>query len=144
MVDIIIKQPGSPPSSAVLQSGAYLIGSDPSCQICVPRPEISGRHAQLVVNANNILLTDLGSRNGTYVDGKHITPHHAVVMPFTAQVQIGKISLSFQAKNAAVSENNSNNSASAAANSAAAAGNEPPREDFRDRKSTRLNSSHSV
>ena len=96
MVEVIIKQPGAAPSSAALPDGAYLIGSDSHCQICVPRPEISGRHAQLVINSNNVLVTDLGSRNGTFVDGKHIAPHHAVIVAFSSQIQIGKMVLSFQ------------------------------------------------
>ena len=98
MVDITIKHPGMQPSCATLQPGAYLIGSDKACQISIDRPEISAKHAQLVVNSNNILLTDLGSRNGTFVDGKHITPHHAVVVEFSSQVQIGKLVLSFARK----------------------------------------------
>ena len=96
MVEITIRQPGCPPSSASLQEGAYLIGSDSSCQICVDRPEISARHAQLVINAANVLITDLGSSNGTFADGKRITPHRAVAVPFTSQIQIGKLLLTFR------------------------------------------------
>ncbi len=50
-----------------------VIGRDPSCDRVLPHPEISRRHARLVRTAAGLTLEDLGSTNGTFVNGTRIT-----------------------------------------------------------------------
>ena len=69
MVEIIIRQPGAPDSSAKLAPGAYLFGSGRDCHIRLRRPEISGRHAQFIVRDREVTVMDLGSSNGTSIEG---------------------------------------------------------------------------
>lgn len=38
---------------------------------------ISGYHAEIVTGPSGVLLTDLNSRNGTFVDGRRLEPHKA-------------------------------------------------------------------
>ncbi|HEY5944485.1 MAG TPA: sigma 54-interacting transcriptional regulator [Kofleriaceae bacterium] len=45
------------------------IGSDATAQVCVPDPHVSRRHAEIVCANGTVILRDLQSRNGTYVDG---------------------------------------------------------------------------
>jgi len=52
---------GSPPR-------VYL-GQATSCEIRVEDPRVSRRHAAIDLCGTHVLLTDLGSRNGTYVNG---------------------------------------------------------------------------
>ena len=49
-----------------------LVGSSPVCTVRVTDPEISRRHAALAVGAENVQLIDLGSTNGTTVNGVHV------------------------------------------------------------------------
>jgi serine phosphatase RsbU (regulator of sigma subunit) len=50
-----------------------LIGREPSCDICLPHPGVSRRHAQLQATEHGRwLLQDLSSRNHVYVDNKPI------------------------------------------------------------------------
>lgn len=49
--------------------GEYLIGRDDEADICIPDLSISKRHARLVVDWESVCLQDLGSGNGTYVEG---------------------------------------------------------------------------
>lgn len=49
------------------------IGRDPACDVSLPFPMISWRHARLTRSAPNIYVEDLNSRNGTYLDGIRIT-----------------------------------------------------------------------
>ncbi len=52
------------------------IGRDGDCGICLPQENVSRRHARLERDEhNNVLLRDLDSTNGTYVDGVRITRH---------------------------------------------------------------------
>lgn len=55
-----------------LHPAEYSIGSDPNCAICVSHNGISRQHARLIYEPDNILIEDLGSTNGTYVDGVRI------------------------------------------------------------------------
>ena len=91
MLELEIRQPGSPVAVAQLPPGAYLIGSGADCHIRLPRPEISTRHAQLIVRENRILVMDLGSRNGTETAAKGVLyPNQPSEVPFGSEIRIGK------------------------------------------------------
>jgi serine phosphatase RsbU (regulator of sigma subunit) len=54
-----------------LDRARLLIGREPSCDICLPHPGVSRRHAQLqATEQGRWLLQDLSSRNHVYVDDK--------------------------------------------------------------------------
>jgi len=50
----------------------WIIGSSPDCDVVVAQPTVSGRHCRLSETADGYLLEDLGSSNGTYVNGERI------------------------------------------------------------------------
>ena len=54
-----------------LRRGNYSIGRS-GTRIVIPDPELSREHARVVVTDTKILLIDLDSANGTYVDGERI------------------------------------------------------------------------
>lgn len=49
-----------------------VIGRDPSCDQVLDYPMISGRHARIFRKKGNLLVQDLGSANGTFVNGLKI------------------------------------------------------------------------
>ena len=49
------------------------IGRDPSCDVPLDFPMVSWRHARLMRAPEGVVVEDLGSRNGTYVDGVRIS-----------------------------------------------------------------------
>jgi pSer/pThr/pTyr-binding forkhead associated (FHA) protein len=51
---------------------SWVIGSRPDCDVVVDSPVASGRHCQLTQFPDGFFLEDLGSTNGTYVDGNRI------------------------------------------------------------------------
>ncbi len=56
-----------------LKEGATLVaGRDIACDLPILDPGISRRHVQLVVDEQGITLTDLSSRNGTWVNGARV------------------------------------------------------------------------
>jgi pSer/pThr/pTyr-binding forkhead associated (FHA) protein len=58
-------------SRFVIQEQA-VIGRSPSCEIAVDDSRASRRHARVEMEAGKLSLTDLGSRNGTFVNGERL------------------------------------------------------------------------
>src|SRR5262245_49790009 len=56
----------------VLAIGTHILGRHKSCQVQLDSGLVSRRHARLHVTRNGILIEDLGSANGVYVNGERI------------------------------------------------------------------------
>lgn len=52
--------------------GQVTIGRQADCDIAVPSEEISRRHAQVRPTPDGLLVEDLGSANGTFINGKRV------------------------------------------------------------------------
>ncbi|WP_223788661.1 FHA domain-containing protein [Marinicella meishanensis] len=52
--------------------GSTIIGRHSECHICVNADGISRKHAQIDAEATGLVVTDLGSSNGTFVNGKKV------------------------------------------------------------------------
>ncbi|GIX35407.1 MAG: hypothetical protein KatS3mg126_1186 [Lysobacteraceae bacterium] len=52
--------------------GPQVIGRSEECNICVPAEEVSRRHAQVRPAADGLNVEDLGSANGTFINGQRI------------------------------------------------------------------------
>ncbi len=46
------------------------VGREPDCEIVVPDRQVSRVHARFTFNKSGVLLEDLGSKNGTFLNGK--------------------------------------------------------------------------
>jgi len=51
---------------------SQVIGRSGDCGISIPSEEISRQHARVTPSAEGLLVEDLGSANGTYINGKRI------------------------------------------------------------------------
>lgn len=52
--------------------GTHMIGTDPTCSIVLDDPYASARHCKLAVTRGKAILVDLGSTNGTWVNGVRV------------------------------------------------------------------------
>jgi pSer/pThr/pTyr-binding forkhead associated (FHA) protein len=52
--------------------GQISIGRAPECDISIPTEEISRRHAQVKPTPDGLLVEDLGSSNGTFINGQSV------------------------------------------------------------------------
>jgi len=72
--EVIVTGPnGAELLRTILIPGDYVLGRDPGCELRVEADLVSRRHAQLTVNFDHALIEDLGSSNGTSVNGQPIT-----------------------------------------------------------------------
>jgi pSer/pThr/pTyr-binding forkhead associated (FHA) protein len=55
-----------------VQRHRFVIGRAKDCHLCAHSEEVSGHHCEILVQPNGVLVLDLGSRNGTFVDGRPI------------------------------------------------------------------------
>src|SRR5579863_3680225 len=50
----------------------WVIGSGSDCDVQIADPKVSSRHCALRISGSGYLLTDLNSRNGTWVNGERV------------------------------------------------------------------------
>ena len=94
MVKAIITTPDTQALTAILENGAYIIGSSSSCHIPIQATGISRRHAQLIISDGRITVMDLGSSNGTKLNGgESIFPNSPVDISGGATLTLGKASM---------------------------------------------------
>jgi DNA-binding winged helix-turn-helix (wHTH) protein len=80
----------------VLADGEHIIGRDPGCSVWLDASGVSRRHARIEVERGGdvVRLEDLGSKNGTFVDG---SPIRGVVRVTDGSViQVGSVELTLR------------------------------------------------
>ncbi|RKG56635.1 FHA domain-containing protein [Corallococcus sp. AB011P] len=56
-----------------LKQGTYTVGKNPTCDIVLTDKAVSRQHLKLEVHAEHVVATDLGSHNGSFVEGLRFT-----------------------------------------------------------------------
>jgi predicted component of type VI protein secretion system len=77
------------------------IGRRPDNDIPLPFPAVSGEHAAIVTILSDSFLEDLGSTNGTFVNGKSVTKHF---LRDRDRIDVGRENLIYYADDATVPE----------------------------------------
>jgi class 3 adenylate cyclase len=89
---VMIRQPGRVPLRLVLGDALVEVGRD--CPgLVLTDPRISRRHLSLQAMAGTVRVTDLGSRNGTFVNGTRIRESHLLARGERVQLGGSTISL---------------------------------------------------
>jgi serine/threonine protein kinase len=94
--EILITCDGQELLRRTLRPGEYVIGRSTACELCVPSTTVSRKHARLTVNFSNLFLEDLGSFNGTTLNGGRIHGrtqiwHGQKILVGNASVELRKI-----------------------------------------------------
>src|SRR6516165_6074897 len=91
-LDLCVLSPGKWQSKSIpIRSFPFLIGRGIGCQLRPASSLVSQRHCALVVRDGRVVVEDLGSKNGTLVDGKRIAA--ATELQDRQRLQIGPIVL---------------------------------------------------
>ena len=69
----------------------FLIGRSESCQLRPKSDSISRKHCILVIRDGRVLIQDLKSRNGTYVNEKKLPSDRAKILAAGDALKIGKL-----------------------------------------------------
>ena len=74
-----------------VSSEKFLIGRSESCQLRPKSESVSRKHCIIVLKDNKVLIQDLKSRNGTFVNEKRLPSDKARVLKAGDQLRIGKL-----------------------------------------------------
>jgi serine/threonine protein kinase len=55
-----------------IEPGEYIIGRDSTCHVVIVADQVSRHHARLTFHSFELLVEDLGSSNGVYIDGVQV------------------------------------------------------------------------
>ena len=78
-----------------LGKGEHFIGRAPEGVVCISSRKVSRRHARILVTREGATLEDLGSKNGTYLNGRRV--EEAAELTHGDEISIGPAKLIFKA-----------------------------------------------
>ena len=90
MPKIVITMDGVAQREVALTQERTTLGRRASNDIVLDHPAVSGQHAVLTVHAGQVQVEDLGSTNGTYVNGAAV---HKQTLADGDQLEIGKFKI---------------------------------------------------
>lgn len=93
-VVIEVREPNRAARRIPLSGAPIRIGRAPECELVLKDSRVSRRHARLHAREGVLVLTDLGSTNGTRVNGHRVTE---LVLGAGDRIQIGETSLVVEA-----------------------------------------------
>lgn len=70
---ILVHEGNSPKSQWPLAKSATVIGREADSDVQIDERQVSRRHAEIIREAHRYTIKDLGSKNGTYLNGQAIT-----------------------------------------------------------------------
>lgn len=83
-----------------INEGETVLGRHPACTIQLDSNVVSRRHAQIIKQGHEYFVEDLGSGNGTFVNGKQITGRTS--LNHDDRIKLGPMLLRFQADGSAI------------------------------------------
>ena len=72
-VEVLVKGPGELEQRLALPPGVHNVGRADDNELVLPDIAVSRRHARILVNHDSVVVEDVGSGNGTFIQGQSIT-----------------------------------------------------------------------
>jgi sulfur carrier protein ThiS len=84
-----------------LSEGPNVVGRDRECAVRIDSVTLSRRHAQVVVTNGEATVEDLGSKNGTRVNGQPVVEQ--VALRDGDQIEVGSVTMTYRIRDTALS-----------------------------------------
>lgn len=75
---LVVRQGPQPGQSFPLEKDSLAVGRDPGNDIVINDPHVSRQHARITQQGGLMVIEDLGSTNGTFVNGMRLTGPHTL------------------------------------------------------------------
>jgi pSer/pThr/pTyr-binding forkhead associated (FHA) protein len=75
---LVMSQGPQPGQTFVLDQDSLTVGRDPHNDISISDPQISRQHARIVRRGDQMVIEDMGSTNGTYINGLRLSGPHTL------------------------------------------------------------------
>ena len=82
-----------------LEGQKWIIGRDPSCDICIEDKDISRKHFEIERFNDEFSIKDLASSNCTHLDDELLEPHQSYPLKSGSMIQILDIQIFFEIRN---------------------------------------------
>ena len=89
---LVVRRPGEPAQAVTLCDGTVAIGRDSENDLRLTSPMVSRHHALLMVSKLGVKLMDVGSTNGTFVNGSKIEDQ---VLEHGDEIRLGDCSIEY-------------------------------------------------
>ncbi len=76
-----------------LKAGINTLGRKPDNDVVLDDPYVSGRHVTIEVLEGEVFLTDVGSTNGTFLDGERLAAGERTMVDPESEIKIGGLDL---------------------------------------------------
>src|SRR5438093_356930 len=86
--EIVVSIDGAESARWVVAPGAYVLGRNEDCELRVEAELVSRKHTRFTVQDDGVLIEDLGSSNGTFINGERVTGSSRVAP--SQKIQVGK------------------------------------------------------
>lgn len=91
-LQLIVCERGAP-RLVVLRDKRNTLGRHPLCHVVSPTPSVSARHAIVELNKEGAQIFDLGSQNGTFLNGFPVLPQSPTPLPELALIRLGSLTI---------------------------------------------------
>ena len=68
-IHVVVEHPHTQPRLVAITGSRVVVGRAPECEIVVDDELVSREHAMFLVDGDRVSLRDLGSHNGTFLNG---------------------------------------------------------------------------
>jgi DNA-binding winged helix-turn-helix (wHTH) protein len=75
---LVIVDGPSPGKRFLLEQPVFLIGRDERCNLVIPDRQVSRQHSSIAMKGDHYVLKDLGSKNGTFVNGQALEKEYTL------------------------------------------------------------------
>jgi hypothetical protein len=76
--ELVVQQGAEPGRGYMLVRAVLTLGRDPGNDIVISHPEISRQHTRIVRQGDQVVVEDMGSTNGTFVNGVLLRAPHTL------------------------------------------------------------------
>ena len=90
---LVVRQGAQAGTTYHITSAEAFIGREEETEISVRDPEVSRKHARISWQSGDYVVEDLGSTNGTFLNGKRIRPHLTYALREDDVLQLGGLEL---------------------------------------------------